>query len=138
MFKGLDHCEILKKSFFYWLKKSFEPSRIRDKRSHTRPKSCSSKFRAITQAFRNAPKGQSAINRNLFGGFSTITYYSILNFSNTPTLCPLYEGAIKGGRLRVGSLNKFLHWKKQVPKLQTRASKKYVFQNGVHDISRSN
>ena len=23
--KGLDHCEILKKIFFYWLKKSFEP-----------------------------------------------------------------------------------------------------------------
>ena len=37
--KELDHCEILKKSFFYWHEKFFEPFRIREKRSHIRPKS---------------------------------------------------------------------------------------------------
>ena len=61
--KGLDNCKFLKKSFFYWLKKSFEPPRIRDERSHTRPKSSSLKFRAITQALRTAPKRLPAINR---------------------------------------------------------------------------
>ena len=84
--KDLGHSEILEKIiFFYWLKKSFEPSRIRDRRSHTRPKSCPLKFRAITQALRNAPKRLPAINRYLLGGFSILTYHSILNFSNTPT-----------------------------------------------------
>ena len=53
-----------KKSFFYWLKKSVEPSRIRGKRSHTRPKSCSLQF---------------------LGGFNIMTYHSILSFSNTLT-----------------------------------------------------
>ena len=74
-----------KNVFFYWLKKSYEPSRIRGKRSHTRPKSCLLKFQAIIQALRYVPKRLSAINCYLLGGFSILTYHSILNFSNTCT-----------------------------------------------------
>ena len=69
------------------LKKSFEPSRIRYERSHTRLKSCSLKFRAL----RNAPKHLPTINPYLLAGFSIMSYHSILNFSNTPILCSLYK-----------------------------------------------
>ena len=68
------------KLIFFFI--GFELSRIRDRRSHTCPKSCALKFRAITQALQNAPKRLPAINRYLF---SILTYHSILNFSNTPT-----------------------------------------------------
>ena len=88
----LDHCEILKKLFFFIGFKNRLNSL--DKRSHTRPTSFSLKCRAITQALRNAPKRLATISRYLLGGFSIMTYHSILNFSNTLTLCPLYEGGI--------------------------------------------
>ena len=47
---GVGPLKFWKNHFFYWLKKLFEPSRIRDKR-YTRPTSCSLKFR-----YSGAPK----------------------------------------------------------------------------------
>jgi len=54
---------------------------MKDKRSHTRPKSFSLKFRAISQALWSAPKRLSAINLYLLGGFSiwlTIQFWTSL------------------------------------------------------------
>jgi len=61
--KGLHHSRNFKKSiFFYWLKKSFEPSRIRDKRFYICQKSFSLKFRALSRPLPTAPKRLPAVN----------------------------------------------------------------------------
>ena len=95
-FKELDHCEIKTNHFFLLAKKSFEPFRIRDKRSHTRPKSCSWKFELLLNK-----RSEMLRNAYLLGGFS-MTYHSILNFSNTPTLYPLMreKWQIKGEKIK--------------------------------------
>ena len=119
--------KLKKNHFFYWLKKilwtqkvSYPPEVV---------------FIEISSYYSSAPKcsetptGDKSLPARRV---SIMTYHFIFNFSNTPTLSPLWG---RNGRLRVRTLNNFFRWKNYYQNFE-RVFLKNMFFKTVYTISR--